>query len=820
MATELLSIFDERNDQLTVRNRTDYNYVDSFWSALTGSGFQKIRETYSAMMRRADLFAGKTALNLFYAIYVGNSYNREALYIMFDNLLSKSSSGGSRVGVIFEWARMIRERQMSLAYEPVLSKLNGVLNNWLNSGRYITLNGNRYSIDVFRPLFYNSSGESLFDLIPYIAYLFTFLIYGFPFQFDDSYSESSMQSYYASLEEWFDTCYETLYKEQGITPLNAAEVEISDTTWRGFFNSMLNEGKIIELRNAEMNKTDDLLSAQTSTQLSIQESDLTVKFNTVLNELITHANSQAPWEKIILQFEPFLNSYINIAELINLTEWLICGGKSNYAIDPHDSFRYFRTSEAITDVFKPGKLPFKLDADLSSIALTEPFIKSNFVLDCFAGYLAERLVARRNEMDDSRGIYITVSDLQSRELYPFILNFFCNGIWRLQANEIRAFTQRISNKQSFIDFFSIRNVCEIIHGNTVASILAPIYAISLFDLWMFTHLEQSRSIDDFNPFRYLRWSVKEFDGDRINKLTAILYSCCFLQNSNYKSFVHDEAVRFIELVQSAYGFLQPYVQSLADDAGRWALVGLDGYRYAKFGNPIVRGYGFYSNAFGVNERSYLIFRLLELNNNDTLFQLVESNRNDERVLTETLKMAIEQIEVDQLPRLLSRFRVNSNGEYLLKTTREILSECSSDTKQLLSYCFKRSSPALMLDNDEIRVKNMIEPKRAASLNGYSFGSKYINFVLSREGKQFLLPKYSVVGEMDETTASTVVPDGLRIEPIYTLSAVDGSKENATYWILTKMSKPSQFDAFATPSAFMPNDGAYGLTDRIQQFHKF
>lgn len=817
--TSLLSVFDERSKEFEVRKQTNYQYVDTFWSALTGSGFQKISETYDSMLRRPDLFPGKTGLNLFYAIYIGNSYSRDSLYIMFQNYLSKSPSSKNS-GVIFNWAKMIRERQMSLAYEPVLSKLNNVLNTWMNSGRYVTINGNKYVFDTFKPVFYNSEGESLSELVPYIGYLFTFLIYGFPYQFNDEYSESSMKSYYSSLEDWFDTCYETLYKEQGVTPINAKEIEISDNTWRGFFNSMLNEGKIIELRNLEMNKTDDLLSAQTSTQLSIQDEDLAKKFELVLVEMIKYANSQAPWEKIILQFEPFLNSYMDSAEVIHITEWMICGAKSNYAIDPHDSFRYLRTNEDIGNVFKSEKVPFKLNVDLSSISLKEPFIKSNFALDGFCGYLNERLIARRNELDEARRIYINIEDMKAREIYPFILNFFCNGIWRTQSKEMSIFMKQISNKNSFIDFFGIRNVCEIFHGNTTGSILAPVYAVSLLDLWMYSHLENSREIREFNPFKYLRWSVSEFDGGRIKKLTAILYSCCFLKNEKYLEFVREEAVRFIELVQSAYGYLQPYIRSLADDAEKWALVGLDGYRYAKFANPIVRGYGFYSNAFGVNERSYLIFRLLELNNNETLFQLVESNVNNKQVIGETLKMAIEQIDLENLPKLLSRFTIRANGSYLLKTTREIINESSIEIFKLLKYSFKRSSPGLMLDNDEIMVKNMVEPGKKASLNGYSYGSRYINFILSREGKQFLLPKYGVVGEMEEATTSTVIPDGLRVEPIYTISAVDGTKDNCTYWILTKMEKPSQFDAYARPSIFMPDDGAYGLTDRIQQYPKY
>ena len=828
--SSLLNVFDERAGEFDERKRTDYNYVDTFWTALTGSGFRKITETYETMLRRPDLFEGKTALNLFYAVYVGNTYNRDSLYTMFKNYLDRSPSV-KNTNVIFNWARMIRERQMNLNYEPVLAKLNTVFNTWMNSGQYVNFNGNRHPLNVFKPVFYNSEGESQYELVPYIAYLFTFLIYGYPFQFGDTYSESSMKSYFASLEDWFDICYSALYKEQGITTLNANDVEIPDQTWKGFFNAMLDEEKLIDIRNSEMNKSDDLLSAQTSTQLSIQDADLANKFGEVLVQLIKFGIAQATWEKIILQFEPFLNSFMDSAELMQMTEWILCGSTSEYAIDSHDSFRYLRTSEKLPDVFDrktivlPQTIPiidsqiFKLDADLSSIAPKIAFSKGNFVMQAFSGYLRDRLQSRRTEISEMNAIYITPSDLEARDLYPFILNFFCNGLWRTQSEEVIRFMSLISVNSSFVDFFGIRNVCEIVHGNTIGSILAPIYAISLFDLWAYTHLSNDRSISDFNMFKYLRWSVNTFDGERIKKLTSILYSCLFLNNQKYREFVHDEAVRFIELTQSAYAFLQPFVQVLDDDASKWALVGMDGYRYAKFQNPILRGYGFCSNAFGVNERSYLIYRMTELIANETLFSMIEMNLNNQLVLDETMRMGINQLEAEKLPRLLTRFSISETGTYYQKSVSEILAECKNETLKLLIYCFRRSSPSLMLDYEEIRIKDMTSPEKKAYVNGYAYGSRFINVCLARDGKSYLLPRYGIAGEVRETITTTTIPDGLRVLPIYTISAVNPEIENSVYWILTKMPAPSQFDAFAKMSEFMPDDGSYGLTDRIQGYPK-
>ena len=774
-----------RRSEFSNRGFTTYSPTDTLWSALANNSNEYIKATFETYLRRPDLFEGKTSLNLLYALYIGNTNGKETLMNIFENYI-QSSPSKNKTPTILLWANEIREKGITLAYEPVLSKLNKVMNSWVNSGSYIEWNGKKYNIDTFRPILYNSEGVLLVDLIPYIAYLFTYVIYGFPYQFSEEYSESSMKAYLSLLEEWFGICYQSLYKEQG------TKNDISDVVWKGFYSNMLNERKIVEIRNEELNRTEDLLTIETNTQLSIVDEDLASKYELVVRDLIKAALHQVPWMKVFdvisnQDGRDILNT--NTKHLMYVSEWISCGANPDYFIDEHDNYRITHYENGSNTLLISNSLP-KLIVNEDSYCFARGDVKT----DILFGYINERYQSKITQLFDDDPIHI--GD-EVPDIYGQLCSFFCNGIWMSESKVISSLD--IMSSESFIDFLHLHDLMRILFEKSIATEITPIYFLSFLNQWLYAHISKDRPMNDFNVFKYMRWSVENINDKLLNELIHYYYSFVIIENESYRRFFRNEVSRYMELIQSSNGIYQPYVKTMDDEVEKWALSGIDGYKFARIPNPIVRGYGFVSSVFGIDEQTYLIYRMCEMAENDSLFKLIRSDMNWDTIQS-TLKMIIDSIPEDKLPRILTRIG---------KTTSSIIEECKNEINRLITYTFSQSLPSLTVD-ESIKVKSIDKPNERATTNSYLFGEQLIPCsITTMNGKVYRIPIYSIVGTMEDTLLRTVVPNGLRIVEVITLN------ENSTYWILSPMNPPSQFTPRAIPSNEMPNDGAYMLTDRIQ-----
>ena len=826
-SNDIMKHFDDLYSKFNfAKPTTDSNVTGNIFSIL-GSQNKYISGTYSAYLRRPELF-GINGLNLLYALDVGQTFRVENLFAMFQSFLQKPPTT-TEANIIFKWAEELMNNQTFIIYEPVFGKLNNCIRTWLDKKTF-PFSGCKYSnfkdnpteisIETFKPLMYNSVGINVINLIPYIAYIFTYHIYGYSFKFSDVYSQSSLKAYLVSLENWFASQYIELYREQDISILdNSDDVEIDDQTWKNFYKILLDSQKIIELRNLEINKTPDILNSMIETQQALNEKELLSKFEDVINRLVNICIDNSIFTNIYNKFPIFNPAFYDPNDLVELTSYFMIENNSIPFIN--SNFEYINCNSEISNY--SNKLKYeKLKTGLNKLnySFGIPFASGDLILEMFKGYLKNEFMIKKEDIIDEFPIYINQSNLDNQNLYNFLLPFFVHGVWRSEASSMKKIIDYLSKFEFFEDMFNLHNSMKIVYGNTIGSILVPIYFISLINEFAYEYCKSNQDFKLFNPFALIRKRV--IDQSRINKLNKMIYSLIYIENKDYDKFVNNLNSEFYEIIKTNPFIIQPYIQCINNDVSIFSIGGCKTYDYLKYSNPFIRGYGFMSTVLGSNEELATIMKYLSLIKNETIYELIENNKSDETTIANTLITFNKTNPVQ--PKTLFAFEFNENMDYYLKNLNEFVNIKIDDKyilNQILKYSFKQTNASEVLDYEEIKVKTLkintfgnLDPSTPSTENGYNYDGKFIEMKISPHGNMKNIPVYSITSKIETKPLITINPDGKRLIEITTPS------ENV-FWIYTNLPKISKFtkQVELKSSGLAPNEGSFMLTDRIQAIPK-
>lgn len=832
----LTTVFDERNNAL--KFKSDYKnintHTDKIWQ-MFGEEYKYINGTYKALIDKPEVF-GINSLNFLYALYIGKQYKKEALYLMFRSFMNKAPET-SESNVLFLWAEELRKYKTFIDFEPTFKKLNQVLSAWF-SKRTVKYNGKEIPLTMFRPILYNTYGINVIELLPYIAYLFTYLIYGYPFKFSDAYSSSSLKDFYNLLENWFMSCYNDLYKEQGISILNVQlDTTIPDSVWEGFYERMLDAKKIIEIRNEEINKTSNMLISMTKTQQGIVEEDLYDKFNIVLTKLIDAAIGESSYKNILNKINGFDEKYYVPIETVNLTSYFVSETKNEIIIDEHNNYKYM----LYNGTYKPLPHVFNINRPKTGLkplnyCLGKPYVGADILLEIFIGMLKERFMTKRSDQFDSP-IYLYPGNLEDDKFYNFIMPFFVRGIWAMENQEMSIIINNLMiNEKTRIyieDMLNAYDTFKIIYGYTPQAILAPIYMLSLLNTWLYQHCSNNMDLNTFNPFIYMKQTVL-IDSNRVNKLQDILYSMLFINNDEYIKMTNNLNAEFYETIQSNPLILMPYIQTINDDSTVFALGGCECYKYSKSVNPFTRSYGFISNVMGVDEGINVLYRYLETIENPTVFELIKDNKTNTKTIIDTIITASKMEE--KIPAILyhwSFYIENGQLTYNERANTEFAEMIDPDTGKyvveiMMKYSFNQSETKNVLDDEVIRIKeylitgNMkLDVSIPTSINKYVYNNKLYNVKISPMGETVYLPYYGVKTDISVRNVNFVNPEGKYLRKVI-VPTTGNEDNNLVFWVYTIVKPYSKYQSYVhlNPSGIKPSDGSYMLTDRIQQFPKF
>lgn len=762
---------------------------------LLGTNDRYIAGTYTSMVKRPELF-GENALNLLYALSVGQSIQQDALYLMFKSFIRRPPETTDS-NVFFQWADELRKSSSIPVFEPVFAKLNSVIQKWFGE-KSIDMNGERIPLVQFRSVLYNTAGSNIIELLPYIGYLITYKVHGYPYKFNEALTSSSLKSYLSSLEDWLASCYSQLYSSEG-------KEDIADSVWKAFYNRALASNTIVRLRNEEINKSKRLLTDMIETQESIDETSLYNQYSAVMTKLVKIAISESPIQMIYNRMPVFQAEYFDSTELANMTSYVVTNPISSHLIDDNDGYRYMLSTSLIGEL-RPELAPIHIsDVHKFNDCLGKPFCSGDVALELFKGYLRTQFEAKRSSILDSDPVYLNVSDLEDDLVYKYVLYWFCSGLFNLEHIEMALVFTAIGESQQIRDLFSMYEVMVRANGCTLQSIMAPVYAISLLNKWIYRYCSDSKPLAEFNPFVYL-WDVT-IEEDRRTKLQNIVYSTLFLRSKPYVDFVNRITVTMREILTSNPIIIQPYVQTMKDDTPIYALGGIDCYRYSKFSNPIVRAYGFLSRVSEISEEMYVTYRYCVNITDETVNEMLNDKDND---ATNTLVTASKKATE---PSLLFNYRFEMSEGQLTYIRRAVGSFVDLGViDEMMQYAFKQSLPSQALGTEVVVVKllpidsNGVSPKVHPSLNGYTVNGKSMNVKLLANGITKYIPIYDARSTITTRNLSFANPNGMRMLEVSVPSSGYVTANNV-YWIYSNAIK-SVFELDDPHFDFKP------LTDRL------
>lgn len=817
------------SDELAVNdiNLNNNNYFDSSTispiTSILGSKHEIVNLIYDLSKRHPE-YLGKNIESLYYILNAGIGYNSEAYFSMVDGWIS--SLKNNQDNYIIEWAKAIKSTNRITIFEPIMIRIRDTFLAWHD-----------LEFEKLRPIFYTCSGEFVYDIIPYLIYLLTYLVHGSPFTFDEGQTEASLFGFLSSINIWFKNNLKAIEIEHDV---NLDSVESFDKlpkeTIQNLFDHMLDPNKIIEIRDSEMNKEPGLLNQSIVTQNGIRDKYIQAYFLEVVNEITKSFFQHGLWNCIFTKLPKYKKDF-SINELLLTTEVLISKDRQ-YIID-NDYFTYKGSFENLEDIILGSQKigPLNIKSNLIRID-GKPFIDNNQMLRIFIGYLRDEFIHKQSDPLNDSPIYIHETDIKN--YYDAISGafneFMLKGIYAENNTSLKLFTETIYNLPlSFTrDIDNISKLSSLFKNYNVTSsaILSP-YILSFLPKLLLTYCNNTDDLSYFSFPKLIANNLEMFHDDklRLEKFYNILIAFTYINNKYYQSFVNKTYSYFVEIINDPQtSFIKPYIKGLNDDAEKFSIGGVECYNYAKHSNPFLRGFGFISHCYGTSDKFETVKRYCELISD---LSVIESSKSDIVTITNIITNLYNQNDplvknvFNRKPNTLSNYKFKQDGSitftarypYFLDIATIFKNQTITVIELFLKYSFNRSIPdkiihrsfyskPFYIDNNEFKYfkeeRNKITLKNKLGKN--KSASSELNTV---GGMPTSLPLYDFKGQISVENLSYVIPDGLKNIQI-TLFTSDYNN-NDIVWIITNKRKLEVFQNMEST--------LYDDTDKLKRVQK-
>lgn len=815
----------------------DDDHISTPFSTIVADKYPAIAYTEALFQARPQIF-GNFAASLVYILNSGTSYKPEIVYMLFQDFIKYAPQSivkimRSRKTNVYEfcpnflvlWAKILRTTKTTIAFEPIMKDLNAVLNEFFVSKK-VQINGSNYDLSLFRPICYTRSGENYFQLIPYLVYVMTFLIYCQPYSFNEAQSESSRFGFLTSVNNYFQQYY-TAFKEDTQTDILRTNIDSLDAAGNKYLSemiqTMLHPDRVIKLRNSEIEKTPDLLDECINDQMQISRDTVKRGFQDVLSHVVKIIIQQNPLKRIFEAIPLFKTDKPNIRELLTLTNYCLGGGNQPFAIEYglHSQSKKLMNSYTMNNyddekgqVYKYpeiicGQQELKSNITPLNISRKAPLTEYDLMLNLCTAYVRKQFELKRNDILDENPITIEESMLNNSVLAPTVRNLFLNGVWAYDnVNVAKLLTLLMKLNVNFAteirDLLSLGDLTLLIYNNKLASIVISTLCISYINDWLLATITNGYSLQLFSPYS---WIVQmPIERERIYKLCDMTTSLMYIYSKQYSYFVNENAKEFVALMANDPIIQQPYVKHLNDLADVYAIGGCELYRWAVHENPIVRGCMWHYNVFGWNENLETFYLWASKLDNSSLMELIETNINDTNVIESSLKTQFEKIKQSgKQPVILNNYEFDDalqyrekRGVYVLGLTTSAYGKEIGVLNAVVKRVFRKTLATQATTDSvhfkRIQVKGSTEliPEKAHK-NGMNVDGRILPAHISEVGISLIAPTYDITGKIDEVKVIYTSPAGHRL---ITLTLGNSrNMDNQTMLIYTKTPAKTRFGKY-------------------------
>lgn len=781
----------------------------TYISAATFFGTDKYKAisfTNNFFRARPELF-GKYAESLLYAEYSGRNMKSEALYDMFSQYIRTANPGyiqkkmaGEYIGtyeftdsVLLQWSTVIKTNKAFSIYEPVMMELQHVLSTWRASDAIVHFNGRPVRLEELKPLMYTYSGESIYELFPYLAYVMTFLLHLKPYSFDEDHSASSAMSFHTRLNSWYSKCYEGLMQDFGFNPIDATMEDLSkipDEVWIATFRYMLDPVRIIELRDLEMSQqgSSDLLQMCIEDQAAISSDNVKSAWNFTLDRMIEIIVENGPIRDLMIKIPPFDPISVNTSDLMTWTNYCLTGGNALFLIEKNreestsvqyatihhgDPGKYVSPSQRIF-----GNQELKSKINKFPLTVGKPFAASDTITDMCIAYLSEQFDNKRTDITDPYPITLSEEDIYSLPVSELLKNLFVQGIWMKDNSSLVKIFEYFETNQQIInelyDILALTKATQIVYNNYLGSTLITPYILSFVNEWILSHCVNNYPLRSFRPYLYLINTVGDYvDFSRLSFLANMASSLIYIHNNMYAQFVNMVVAKFTKILLGNPIIQQPFVKGLMDMAELYAIGGVELYNYAKYPNPFIRAYGFVTIIYGTSEELESFYAWISLLKDSSVFETIEDNKATIDLVNPILVSQHRSSFIEgKYPKILSNYLFASNGSYTLNNEAYHIKLKTTDgtyiSNLLSKFIYPRSNTSgsrrsesilfrrLVLEDNQLTAKELVRNEMK-----YSDTEPPIAVNMQATGRDYDVPIYNYSGEVNVRNMLFVEPPKTR-----------------------------------------------------------
>lgn len=774
--------------KMSMLNMPDVIQTDASVDSYNKSKLSALHFTKQILASNPSLL-GDNIQCLLYALYGGMEYNIKQVLQSIQSFIGISNSKymqnkeintfAADSSFIIQYAKSLQLCENIANFEPCFEDLIDALKTWCTSS-IITYNGKQYDAKFFKPLCYNMSGDNIFKLIPYIAYVMTFLVNCSPFKFMSSDYEVQGFTFLVHLNDHLMKGYQNLATDLNIniqTKGLSALSNIKDQYFIDLFKAILSPDAIRGVRDHYLRQSEDLLEVCIQHQHALTKEYIREAYYANIDRIFMLVVEHNPIAKMLKQL-PMWTSDMNINnhELALWTEYALAGGDKPLTIidDTSALICYasndynFKLPEIIA---KEPKVITNVDP-ISTYIKGQPFSCNDIILRLISSKISHEFVNAQTDILSNNQIKFNEAILQYyfTKITNDLISLYTYGIYsKYGASGINMFNTLLVNpitRDELVDILALPDILQKIYENDVANAIAVPFILGMLDKWVTAWCDQSKPMNTFSIYTHLILENLKRHTREYNKLADMVVSLSLLTDVHYSKFVNTFVKNIIpELTVTNYVFM-PYVKGLADAADLYAIGGCELYNYAKISNPYIRAYAWYINNFGVTADAYSVYKYSQTFINNDLLELINEYKNNELELISILRVQLNKLIASRkMPSMLSNYNFTAQG-YGLKNVDEVI--VNPMFKELTKYMFPKSLPAQATDKvllfRQIHT-NSLRKVRAGNITANSIvvDNTKLPVHIDQSSTPVALPVYDLTGSISYTPVSMITPGGYHLE---------------------------------------------------------
>jgi hypothetical protein len=774
-----------------------------------------------------NLFSIETASSFLYSQICGNVYNENVIFSNFSNIM-KGNIGKNNY--FWLWASYMERHKAIISFELSMEKINKILKVWFESGKKLSLKGRIISLEDFKILCYNLEGVSIYQNLPYLIYIITFLTYGHPYSFNEATVQSSCFGFLTSFDQHLMKGIRELNSYLGIDVLSSSLIDIENFTsqqtqqLRKLLDIYLKPETVIKIRNKEIEKEQDLLEECVTDQNDLSNEYLTDSFHLVLNNVVNILLDSNPYSSLSKMMPlPDVNKYD--VEMLGI---LIKGKNHNLLIDNMqniDGITDF-TSELLIYKFNDNNPStiydsfFAEEIKINNMASNQvnneecPFLINSFISRLFTGYFTKRfkeiqlnnLLLDEEELVYKNNLIINgnISIPSDFSFYQEFKNFYIRGVWNKSKSVLVSIFESHPNIVAQIKETeeALRFLLNHESSMSYQLLFSEIFILSYIPIFLNRYVN---NLSNFSVIRSINEIIlsKNLNHGYIDQLTYLINEFHILSNPIFNKCLKIINHEFQLLINSSPSIYSVWIakNNLPIDVERayemYAIGGIELSNALKDPNPLVRSCLFYEANFGTNDKLHTFLKIMRFIKNESFYSTLYdvASKEDKTLMHELTKIALKKVTIKQnylefdLAHIDKLLELEINGENVI----EMLSKLFTPSSILSTNNLVFKSKQIVIENGEV---TKVHATRSGLLGDSTTSSsqsedKAVNVYINPGGQQYQLPILDYNGKIDNICLTFSPFKSLRhlSIPIHRTNNYD----NEIIWLFTTIRESSSFD---------------------------